>query len=246
MDETAREKDLKKLEKQKTKDATNKDDDNTATTKNVIETNIQEEKEDNKETEEQNIESEKKEDSEAGLIGEAAVYLDPDTEPFTGMKFTPVSDTVTPFESVNLRTLPTREYESDIVYVLANGENVERTGINGETGWSRVLFQGRVCYAVSDYLTTDLDHQAQTSAGEDSVEIKTRFTAVDELVTPKIEVNLRRLPSVTDPRAEVAATIFAGETVRRTGINTDLGWSRVEYHGVTLYCVSSYVELVTE
>ena len=32
-----------------------------------------------------------------------------------------------------------------------------------------------------------------------------------------------------------------GEVVTRTGINRDVGWSRVEYNGQTLYCVSSYL-----
>jgi uncharacterized protein YraI len=30
--------------------------------------------------------------------------------------------------------------------------------------------------------------------------------------------------------------------VTRTGINEDVGWSRVEYNGQTLYCVTSYLE----
>ena len=35
--------------------------------------------------------------------------------------------------------------------------------------------------------------------------------------------------------------IKEGDTVKRTGINRDVGWSRVEYNGQTLYCVSSYL-----
>ena len=63
-------------------------------------------------------------------------------------------------------------------------------------------------------------------------------------MTPKIEVNLRKLPSVTNPDAVVVATVTAGEVFVRTGINTDYGWSRVEYNGQTLYCVSSYLNVV--
>ena len=37
-----------------------------------------------------------------------------------------------------------------------------------------------------------------------------------------------------------------GETVQRTGINEDVGWSRVVYNGQTLYCVTSYLEIVKE
>ena len=60
-------------------------------------------------------------------------------------------------------------------------------------------------------------------------------------VTAKMEVNLRSLPSVEDPRCVVVAKLKNGEVVVRNGINRDLGWSRVEYQGQTLYCVSNYL-----
>ena len=63
---------------------------------------------------------------------------------------------------------------------------------------------------------------------------------MNESVTAKIEVNLRTLPSVTNPDAVVAASLKYGEWITRTGIS-DNGWSRVEYNGQTLYCVSSYL-----
>ena len=43
--------------------------------------------------------------------------------------------------------------------------------------------------------------------------------------------------------ATVVATIKNGETVTRTGINEEFGWSRVEYNGQTLYCVTSYLSV---
>ncbi len=70
--------------------------------------------------------------------------------------------------------------------------------------------------------------------------IKTQFTPVNESVTAKIEVNLRTLPSVTNPDAAVSATLKYGEWITRTGIS-DSGRSRVEYNGQTLYCISSYL-----
>lgn len=70
--------------------------------------------------------------------------------------------------------------------------------------------------------------------------IKTQFTPVNESVTAKIEVNLRTLPSVTNPDAPVSATLKYGEWITRTGIS-DSGRSRVEYNGQTLYCISSYL-----
>ena len=55
------------------------------------------------------------------------------------------------------------------------------------------------------------------------------------LVTAKVEVNLRSLPSVEDPDCVVVASLKNGQVVTRTGINRDVGWSRVEYNGQTLY-----------
>ena len=72
--------------------------------------------------------------------------------------------------------------------------------------------------------------------------IKTEFTACNDVVTAKIEVNLRTLPSVTMEESQIVTTLHNGETVTRTGINTEYGWSRVEYNGQTLYCVSSYLQ----
>ncbi len=74
--------------------------------------------------------------------------------------------------------------------------------------------------------------------------IKTKFSDCQEQVTPKIEINLRSIPSVTNPNSVVVATLHAGEVFVRTGINTELGWSRVEYNGQVLYCVSSYLNVV--
>ena len=63
-------------------------------------------------------------------------------------------------------------------------------------------------------------------------------------MTPKIEINLRSIPSVTNPDSVVVATVPNGEIFVRTGINTEVGWSRVEYNGQVLYCVSSYLNVV--
>lgn len=96
-----------------------------------------------------------------------------------------------------------------------------------------------------DYPAGPGDTPGQESASEPVSEsedgIKTRFTDCYELMTPKIEINLRALPSVTNPEAVVVATIRYGDVVTRTGINTEVGWSRVEYGGQVLYCVSSYL-----
>ena len=153
--------------------------------------------------------------------------------------FQDVNEQVTAKTETNLRDMPSQGTEATVLMTLLNGQVATRTGIS-DSGWSRIEYEGQTCYAVSSYLTTDLTAPPQIV--DDG--IRTVFTAVEEQVTPKIRVNLRRLPSVTHPEAQVVATIEAGTVVMRTGVNNDVGWSRVVYEGQTLYCVSSYLQIV--
>ena len=165
----------------------------------------------------------------------------PDVEAL--MSFTEVNETVTAKDSTNLRDIPSQGADSTIVYTLKNGETATRTGVS-DSGWSRLTYDGRTVYAVSSYLTTDLQYQppVQEQEGAGSGDgLKTKFADRNEQVTAKIEVNLRALPSVTNPDATVVAVLHNGEYVTRTGINEDYGWSRVDYNGQTLYCISSYL-----
>ena len=176
--------------------------------------------------------------------------VNPDVEAL--MSFKEVNETVTAKESTNLRDKPSQGEDSKVMYTLKNGETATRTGIS-DSGWSRVVFNGKTYYAVSSLLTTDLsvkqpnteepDTEPDTESG---TVIKTQFTEVNEQVTAKEVVNLRTLPSTTNENSEVVAQLKNGEVVARTGINTDLGWSRVEYNGQVLYCVSSYLTVVEE
>lgn len=157
------------------------------------------------------------------------------------MKFTEVNETVTAKEKTNLRDIPSQDTDSTVMATLVNGETATRTGVS-DGGWSRIEYGGQVYYAVSSYLTTDLSYQAAgTDASDGGDGLKTKFTAVNDTVTAKIEVNLRTLPSVTNPDSAVVAVLHNGETVTRTGINEEYGWSRVDYNGQTLYCISSYL-----
>ena len=151
-------------------------------------------------------------------------------------------------EVVNLRALPSVEHEdADVVGQLNNGDVAQRVGIS-ENGWSKLIYNGTTCYAVSSYLTL-VEGQAtqpETQPGtqtDGTFEVQTQFEEVNEQVTAKEEVNLRNIPSVEHPDSKVVATIHNGDVVTRTGINRDVGWSRVEYNGQVLYCVSSYVTL---
>lgn len=168
------------------------------------------------------------------------------------MNFKKVNETVTAKESTNLRDKPSQGSDSNVMYTLKNGETATRTGIS-DSGWSRVVFNGKTYYAVSSLLTTDLTvKESETkepvseAESESGVEIKTQFTEVNEQVTAKDIVNLRTLPSISNENSQVVAQLTNGEVITRTGINTDLGWSRVEYNGQVLYCISSYLTVIEE
>lgn len=155
-------------------------------------------------------------------------------------QFRSVNESVTAKDAVNLRTIPSvTDGESEIIGQLKNGDTATRIGVS-DNGWSKLEYNGEICYAVSSYLTTNVTGTEETSGGDGVID--TVFTDVNERVTPKEAVNLRTMPSVTDPASEIVVQIKNGEIVTRTGINTDVGWSRVDYNGQTLYCVSSYLK----
>ena len=160
------------------------------------------------------------------------------------MPFTAVDEEVTAKDSTNLRNIPSQGEDSTVVYTLKNGETVKRTGVS-DSGWSRLSYNGQTVYAVSSYLTTDLAYQApktETQEGAGSGDgLKTKFVERNDQVTAKIEVNLRALPSVTNPDAVVVAVLHSGEYATRTGINEDYGWSRLSYNGQTVYAITSYL-----
>lgn len=159
------------------------------------------------------------------------------------MKFREVNETVTAKDRTNLRDKPSQDSDAKVIYTLNNGETAKRTGIS-DSGWSRIEFKGQTLYAVSSYLTTDLTPKPTEDPElpeEPDDGIQTVFTQVDDWVTAKDIVNLRSLPSVTHEGSQVVAQIKNGDVIHRIGINTDLGWSKVEYKGQILYCVSSYL-----
>jgi len=67
------------------------------------------------------------------------------------------------------------------------------------------------------------------------------FTDCDDIVTPKEYVNLRLEPSTSEGNATIHCRLNYGETVHRTGISEDSGWSRVEKDGVVCYVVTSLI-----
>ena len=161
------------------------------------------------------------------------------------MTFTPVDETVTAKEQTNLRSAPSQGDDSVVLYTLQNGEEARRIAISA-SGWSKLEFRGSIYYAVSSYLTTDMNYSAAPQYEEEAEDdgINTRFVAVNEKVTAKEYANLRTLPSVDHPDCKIVTKLYNGTVVTRTGINEELGWSRLEYEGQTVYCVNSLLKTV--
>lgn len=184
----------------------------------------------------------------------AASTLDTDDapEPQDGdvtMSFEAVQQSVTPKDVVNLRSVPSTADADTVVTQISNGEVLSRTGINSNTGWSQIDYNGQTLYAVTQYLTTDLSYKTPvTPANPNRVStISGRiiiFTDCDDQITPKEYVNLRTEPSTTEGDTTVSCQVSNGESVHRTGISTDSGWSRVEYNGQVLYVVTSLMKAV--
>ncbi len=151
--------------------------------------------------------------------------------------YTAVNEKVTAKSETNLRTSASTN-GSQIVHTLKNGETVTRTGI-GSNGWSRLEFNGQTVYAVSSYLTTDLNYKPTSSEQTPSQNNGMIFTDTNEQVTAKSETNLRTKPT-TSGDSQVVYTLKNGEYITRTGTSAN-GWSRLTYNGQTVYAVSSYL-----
>lgn len=75
-------------------------------------------------------------------------------DPFADKNFSTVSESVTAKEETALRTVPNTK-GNEPVYMLKKGEYITRTGIDTNTNWSRVDYNGQTLYAVSSLLTTE-------------------------------------------------------------------------------------------
>ena len=157
-------------------------------------------------------------------------------------EFTAVDDVVTAKEAVNLRSMPSTEHpDVVVVYQLKRGETVRRTGIDEKWGWSRLVYRGQVCYAVTSLLTTDLGDDPVDVSEKEVIEVTMQFTEVHEEVTARIRVNLRNMPSTEDPRSQVVYELLNGDVAIRTGVAKQGEWARVEYNGQVLYCINNYL-----
>lgn len=69
----------------------------------------------------------------------------------TAPEFDEVEETVYATDNVNIRKAASKESES--LGQLREGKSVTRTGVGTE--WSRVEYEGQICYIASEYLTTE-------------------------------------------------------------------------------------------
>lgn len=169
----------------------------------------------------------------------------------TTMRFDSVQESVTPKDVVNLRSVPSTVDADSIVTQASNGEVLSRIGINSNTGWSQIDYNGQILYAVTQYLTTDLSYKTPVTPSDPNrvSTISGRviiFNNCDDYITPKEYVNLRTEPSTTEGDATVSCQVSSGEAVHRTGVSPDSGWSRVEYNGQILYVVTSLMQAVQQ
>ncbi|MBQ1231833.1 MAG: SH3 domain-containing protein [Clostridia bacterium] len=146
-----------------------------------------------------------------------------------GIKFTPANDSVTPKDTVNLRSRPSTNGEK--VATVKNGTFLTRTAI-GANGWSRLSYNGQTVYAITSYLTDKVIEREEQDVVGGMV-----FTPQSDRVTAKIEVNLRKAPS-TD--SESVGKLTSGTFIERTAVS-DKGWSRLNFNGQTVYAVTSYL-----
>lgn len=143
--------------------------------------------------------------------------------------YTDTNDRVTAKDEVNLREGAGTKY--NIVATLKSGEFVTRTGV-GTNGWSRLLYNGKIVYAVTSFLSNEV-----INVEKPDVVNGTTFTTCNDSVTAKMEVNLRALPT-TD--SEVIGKLTSGTFLERTAKSSN-GWSRLNYNGQTVYAVTSYL-----
>ena len=187
-----------------------------------------------------------------GTSGDDALEIDP-VDGDTTMTFEALDEEVTAKDAAIIRTIPNTEGITTVAGQLRNGQVLKRIGINKETGWSKVIYNGQEGYAVSYYLTTDKNYVAMEATDPDN-RVTTAdgyvilFRDCDEQVTVAghDSVNLRTEPSTSQGKATISAQLQTGLTARRTGISIDSGWSRVEFNGLVLYVVTQFVQEVSE
>ena len=94
-----------------------------------------------------------------------------------------------------------------------------------------------VCYFTKEKATPKNKNAAPDTAKAPLTEEEKLYTAVNEEVTAKEVVNLRKGPTT---KSDIIATLDHGETATRIGIGKN-GWSKLQYNGQIVYAITSYL-----
>jgi len=73
-------------------------------------------------------------------------------------------------------------------------------------------------------------------SGDDTME----FVAIEEEVTARDVTNLRNVPNTSSEKT-VVAQLHNGEVAKRVGYNAEMGWSKLEYNGETVYAATKFL-----
>ena len=166
------------------------------------------------------------------------------------LEFEDKTDTVYVIAEVSL-TLNKKpaEIADDVVY-LPYGTKIDRTGIATEldefgTKWSRLLYNGEVCYASTTYLS---ETKPQDMPVEDDFTVVNEYVYVETVhngVAVEDGIKLRTLPTRA-PESKAPYTAAPGTKLLRIGIAKEadeegIVWSKVIYNNQTLYASSGWL-----
>lgn len=146
-----------------------------------------------------------------------------------GVKFTRVNDTVKTTESLNIRTGPSVSYNK--VGEFGAGDPVTRIGI-GSNGWSQIIYNDKVCYVNSGYLTDIADssnNKTETSSKQENIY---RVTTED--------LNVRTGPSVSYKKIGL---LQKNETIVSLGVKGE--WHQINFEGQVAYVSGTCLAKVT-
>lgn len=172
--------------------------------------------------------------AEANAAAEAAAA---EAQPAEEAAATPVNETVTVKEKVNVRASDSQE--ADKLGQVDGGTTLTRYEVL-ENGWSKIDFNGQEGYVKSEFLESNGDSQAVESTDQAEAPAETTEPAATSgKVTVKESVRIRKSAS-TD--SEVVKTAFQGETYDLIQEQAD-GWCKISVDGNTCYIKSEFVDI---
>ena len=198
--------------------------------------------------------TEEKPDTEIIQGDNSTTAQKPDSNPIENVTFEEVDELVYATENVNVRSSTYTDIDNKVGQVKA-GTELKRIGYNHE--WSKVLYNGEVCYVKSAYLSTekisteppiiaDIDgfvevNETVYAYSDQDGDLKCDGNCNEEGANVVI-VNLYPLPY----KENMKYSIECGTELKRTGILIEdeemgYGWSRVEYRGEILYARNSCI-----